>query len=49
MSNSREVPLEFFYLDSFSNFLGGWALYYLGMYGYGADITTPEGRAFRYR
>jgi hypothetical protein len=44
---SREVALEFFNLDNINMFLGGWALYYLGIYGYGADVTTVEERSVR--
>ena len=28
-------------------FFGGMMVYYMGMYGYGTDITTPDERAYR--
>ena len=37
--------MEFFYFDELTAILGGYALYYLGIYGYGADITTDSQRA----
>ncbi len=43
----RELPLEFFYFNNIFYFMGGSSLYYLGTYGYGADVTTPDERAFR--
>lgn len=44
----RELPLEFLYLGGWYSWLGGSSLYYLGIYGYGADITTDQERAARY-
>ncbi len=41
--------MEFFYFDQLYLILGGNALYYLGIYGYGADITDDSQRATRYR
>ena len=39
--------MEFFYMDNIFYFFGGASLFYLGTYGYGADVTTPDERAFR--
>ena len=39
--------MEFFYMDNFFYFFGGASLFYLGTYGYGSDVTTPDERAFR--
>ena len=41
------MPLEFFYMDNVFYFFGGASLFYLGTYGYGADVTTADERAFR--
>ena len=41
------MPLEFFYFDSLYALLGGHAIYYLGIYGYAADITNDNDRAAR--
>ena len=40
-------PLEFFYFCGpfWWSFLGGNSVYYMGVYGFGASITTPENRA----
>ena len=40
-------PLEFFYFwgPFWWSFLGGNSVYYMGVYGFGASITTPENRA----
>lgn len=43
----RELPVEFFYFDELYQFFGGLSVYYLGMYGYGTDITGPAERAHR--
>ena len=40
-------PVEFFYLRSVSSVFGGMSIYYLGYYGYGAAVSTPEERAYR--
>jgi MFS family permease len=42
-----ELPLEFFYFDKISAFFGGYAVYYLGMYSYGANVSKPKERAYR--
>ena len=34
-------------MDNVFYFFGGASLFYLGTYGYGADVTTPDERAFR--
>ena len=41
------LPIEFFYISGscWWFFLGGNAVYYLGVYGFGASITTDENRA----
>ena len=39
--------MEFFYMDNIFYFFGGASFFYLGTYGYGADVTTPDERAFR--
>ena len=44
----RSLPLEFFYFDYFYYACGGHAVYYLGVYGYGADITNESQRAARW-
>ena len=38
------VPTEFFFFDQVFNFFGGTYVYYLGTYGFGAEVSTPEGR-----
>ena len=40
-------PVEVFHLRSLSSMFGGMSIYYLGYYGYGAAISTPEERAHR--
>ena len=40
-------PVEVFYLRSLSSVFGGMSIYYLGYYGYGAAVSTPEERAYR--
>ena len=47
MTFARTLPLQFFYLDNFSYFLGGGPLLYLGIYGYGTDVSDIHERAFR--
>ena len=42
-----ELPLEFFYMDNISSFLGGYAVYYLGIYSYGTNVSKPKDRAYR--
>ena len=41
------LPIEFFYISGscWWFFLGGNAVYYLGVYGFGASITNDENRA----
>ena len=41
------LPVEVFHLRSISSIFGGMSIYYLGYYGYGAAISTPEERAHR--
>ena len=41
------LPVEIFHLRSISSIFGGMSIYYLGYYGYGAAISTPEERAHR--
>ncbi len=43
----RDVPLEYFLLSSIGFILGGEPVYYMGYYGLGASITSPEERAAR--
>ena len=43
----RQLPLGFFYLGYVYSLLGGGTTYYLGVYGYGSDITKGEERAAR--
>ncbi len=42
-----ELPLEFFYIDNIAAFLGGYAVYYLGVYSYGTNVSKPKDRAYR--
>jgi PCFT/HCP family folate transporter-like MFS transporter 1/3 len=42
-----DLPLEFFYLDNLTAFFGGLAVYNLGVYSYGTDVSKPEDRAYR--
>jgi len=44
----RELPLVFFYFDQLYSVMGGSALYYLGIYGYGADVSNDSWRATRF-
>jgi len=39
--------MEFFYLDNWHAYMGSYPMYYLGIYAYGADVSTPQGRAQR--
>ena len=41
------LPMEFFYTGNIGSFFGGYAIYYLGVYSYGATITNSEDRAYR--
>jgi MFS transporter, PCFT/HCP family, solute carrier family 46, member 3 len=41
------LPVEFFYTDKIGSFFGGYAVYYLGVYSYGTNITKPKDRAHR--
>jgi len=41
------LPIEFLYLENFYQYFGGSSLYYLGVYGYAADVTSEEERAAR--
>ena len=41
------LPVEFFYLNRIGSFFGGYAVYYLGVYSYGATVTKPTERAYR--
>ena len=43
----EEWPLEAFYMSNFFSYLGGRSMYYLGIYGFGADASKPEERAHR--
>ena len=43
----KVLPLEFFYLETISSFFGGFSIYYLGIYSYGASISEPKDRAHR--
>ena len=43
----KELPLEFFYLETISSFFGGFTIYYLGIYSYGASVSEPNDRAHR--
>ena len=38
------VPLEFMYLDNIGYLLGGSIVYYLGCYGFAAELATPQNR-----
>ena len=40
----RTVPVEFFYFDQVFYFFGGVSTYYLGVYGFGAEVSAPEER-----
>jgi len=42
-----ELPLEALWLSNMYHWLGGGAVWYLGMYSFAADITTVEERASR--
>ena len=33
------VPLEFFYLENIGSFFGSYAVFYMGVYGYGTLVT----------
>lgn len=41
----KQLPLEFFYIETIYAFFGGKSVYYLGVYGFGTLISTPEKRA----
>ena len=43
----RELPAEALWLANIYDVLGGGAIWYLAVYGFAADITTPEERASR--
>ena len=40
-----EIPLEMFILNEFGGFLGGFSIYYLGVYGIGSAMAKPAQRA----
>jgi len=42
-----ELPLEFFYMEILSGVFGGYAVYYMGVYSFGTNVTTSEERARR--
>ena len=41
------IPVKFFYLNRISAFFGGYAVFWLGVYGYGASVTKNDDRTFR--
>ena len=43
----ESLPMEFLYLNTLYDFMGGMSVYYLGYYGFGSSITNPEERAVR--
>ena len=43
----KELPVEALWLTNIYDILGGGAIWYLGVYGFAADITTPDERASR--
>ena len=42
-----ELPLEALWMANIYDFVGGGAVWYLGLYSFAADITTAEERASR--
>jgi len=43
----KELPVEALWLTNIYDILGGGAIWYLAVYGFAADITTPDERASR--
>ena len=41
------LPVEAFYADTVYAFCGGMPVYYMGVYSFGASVTTPEERPHR--
>ena len=42
-----ELPMEFFYMDNWYTYAGGWIIYYLGLYSYASDVSSRKSRAIR--
>ena len=42
-----ELPMEFFYMDNWYTYAGGFTVYYLGLYSYASDVSTGKTRAIR--
>ncbi len=41
----ESLPVEFFYLENISGFFGGYSMYYLGLYAFGASFAVhPDDR-----
>ena len=43
----ENLPIEVFYAEMFYSFCGGMPVYYMGVYAYGASVTTPKERPHR--
>ena len=41
------LPVEFIYLNRISYFFGGYAVMWLGVYGYGTSVTKTVNRTYR--
>lgn len=39
--------MEFFYLDNWFAYTGGYTMFYMGIYAYGSDVSTAENRGRR--
>ena len=44
---AEALPVQAFYADTFFAFCGGLPVYYIGVYAFGASVTTPEERPHR--
>ena len=40
--------MEFFYLTKISSYFGGYAVYFLGIFSYGTNVTKPSERTSRF-
>lgn len=43
----RQLPIGFFYAENLAGLFGGYAVYYMGVYSYGTNVTTPQERSRR--
>ncbi len=39
--------MEFFYLDNWFAYTGGYVMYYMGIYAYASDVSSVKNRALR--